>query len=204
MHIRAVIFDFGGVIVRTDDRAPRERLAARLGVTYDQLSSLVFDSESALQATVGKLTTQEHWEALRKELGLSPDDLADLPHEFWSGDFLDHELVDYIRALRPDYKTGLISNAWDDLPGALENIWEIASVFDEIIISAEVGVAKPDPRIYQIALQRLAVAPQQAVFVDDFPANIEGARAVGMHAIHFKNSIQARQELDNLLNSKDN
>jgi epoxide hydrolase-like predicted phosphatase len=203
MHIRAVLFDFGGVIVRTNDRTPRERLAARLGIAYDQLSSLVFDSESALQATLGKITTQEHWEALRNELGLSQDDHANLPLDFWGGDVLDQELVDYIRALRPDYKTSLISNAWDDLRQVLEYTWKISDVFDEIIISAEVGVAKPDPRIYQIALERLAVAPQQAVFVDDFPANIAGARAVGMHAIHFKNSLQARKELDRLLNSKE-
>lgn len=203
MHIRAVLFDFGGVIVRTNDRTPRERLAARLGIAYDQLSSLVFDSESALQATLGKITTQEHWEALRNELGLSQDDHANLPLDFWGGDVLDQELVDYIRALRPDYKTSLISNAWDDLRQVLEYTWKISDVFDEIIISAEVGVAKPDPRIYQIALERLAVAPQQAAFVDDFPANISGARAVGMHAIHFKNSLQARKELDRLLNSKE-
>jgi epoxide hydrolase-like predicted phosphatase len=203
MHIRAVLFDFGGVIVRTNDRTPRERLAARLGIAYDQLSSLVFDSESALQATLGKITTQEHWEALRNELGLSQDDHANLPLDFWGGDVLDQELVDYIRALRPDYKTSLISNAWDDLRQVLEYTWKISDVFDEIIISAEVGVAKPDPRIYQIALERLAVAPQQAVFVDDFPANIAGARAVGTHAIHFKNSLQARKELDRLLNSKE-
>jgi len=203
MQLRAVIFDFGGVIVRTDDRTPRERLAARLGIAYDQLSSLVFDSESALQATLGKITTQEHWEALRNELGLSQDDHANLPLDFWGGDVLDQELVDYIRALRPDYKTSLISNAWDDLRQVLEYTWKIADVFDEIIISAEVSVAKPDPRIYQIALERLAVAPQQAVFVDDFPANIAGARAVGMHALHFKNSLQARKELDRLLNSKE-
>lgn len=203
MQIRAVIFDFGGVIVRTDDRAPRERLAARLGMTYDQLSSLVFDSESALQAALGKLSTQEHWDALRNELGLSPDEPANLPLDFWGGDVLDQELVDYIRALRPDYKTGLISNAWDDLRQVLEYTWKIADMFDEIIISAEVGVAKPNPRIYQIALQRLEVAPQEAVFVDDFPANIAGARALGMHAIHFQNSLQARQELDRLLNSKE-
>jgi len=203
MQLRAVIFDFGGVIVRTDDRTPRERLAARLGIAYDQLSSLVFDSESALQATLGKITTQEHWEALRNELGLSQDNHANLPLDFWGGDVLDQELVDYIRALRPDYKTSLISNAWDDLRQVLEYTWKISDVFDEIIISAEVGVAKPDPRIYQIALERLAVAPQQAAFVDDFPANISGARAVGMHAIHFKNSLQARKELDRLLNSKE-
>ena len=203
MQIRAVLFDFGGVIVRTNDRTPRERLAARLGIAYDQLSSLVFDSESALQATLGKITTQKHWEALRNELGLSQDDHANLPLDFWGGDVLDQELVDYIRALRPDYKTSLISNAWDDLRQVLEYTWKISDVFDEIIISAEVGVAKPDPRIYQIALERLAVAPQQAVFVDDFPANIAGARAVGMHAIHFKNSLQARKELDRLLNSKE-
>ena len=79
------------------------------------------------------------------------------------------------------------------------NEWQIADVFDELIISAEVGVAKPDAGIYELTLERLNVAPSEAVFVDDFPRNIAGAQAVGMKAIHFRDSNQVRAELDRLL-----
>lgn len=203
MAIHAVIFDFGGVIVRTENRAPRQQLAARLGMTYQQLSDLVFDSDSARQAALGEISTQEHWETIRVKLGLSPQEFPAVPLEFWGGDSLDRELMHYIRSLRAKYKTGLLSNAWDDLRGVLENGWKIAAAFDAIVISAEVGVAKPDARVYHIILERLGIAPAEAVFVDDFPENVAGARAVGMRAIRFRNSHQVRADLDQILDSPD-
>jgi epoxide hydrolase-like predicted phosphatase len=199
MTIIAVIFDLGGVLVRTDDRAPREQLAARLNMTYDELSALVYDSQTALQATLGEISSQGHWEAVRTALSLSEEDIRRIPGEFWGGDRLDHELVEYVRGLRPRFKTALLSNAWDDLRIALEQQWSIVNAFDEVIISAEVGLAKPDSRIFHLALERLGVQPEEAVFVDDFLHNVEGARAVGMQAIHFRSSEQARADLEALL-----
>jgi len=200
--IRAVIFDLGGVLVRTEQRAPRQQLAARLGMTYEQLSSLVFDSPSARLAMQGKITPEAHWEAVRAALALSPQEFLVVRNDFWAGDVLDSDLVDTLRALRPRYKTALLSNAWGDLRQALASEWKIADVFDELVISAEVGLLKPDPRIYQLALERLGVAPQEAVFVDDFTENVAGARAVGMHAIHFRDAQQARADLEAVLDGR--
>ena len=199
MAISAVIFDFGGVLVRTEDRAPRQELADSLGMTYQELNDLIFESESARQATVGEISTQEHWEVLRTELGLPADEFPRVPKEFFGGDVLDEALIEYVRALQPHYTTALLSNAWDDLRGVVINEWQIADAFDELIISAEEGVAKPDAGIYELTLERLNVAACEAVFVDDFPRNIAGAQAVGMHAIHFQDSKQVRAELDRLL-----
>ena len=202
MPIRAVIFDLGGVLVRTEDPTPRARLAERLGKSPAELSRIIFDEESARQATLGAITTQEHWETVRWKLGLSPEEFPVVPVEFWGGDTLDKDLVGYIRALRPRYKTALLSNAWDDLRQVLEEYWKIADAFDGIFISAEVGLLKPDPRIYQLALERLGVAPEEAVFVDDFTENVAGARAVGMQAIHFRDSQQARADLEAALDQR--
>lgn len=203
MSIRAVIFDLGGVINRTLDRVPREKLAERAGLSYDALNKLVFDTDTAIQATLGKVTTDQHWNNVRTLLGLPADELSKVEKYFWGGDSIDTELVEYIRQKRLHYKTGLLSNAWDDLRHYLENEWQIADAFDEIIISSEVGVAKPDPRIYNITLERLGVAPQEAIFVDDFPDNVEGALRLGIHAIRFQNTPQAMQEVEALLNSKE-
>ena len=202
MSIRAVIFDLGGVLVRTEERAPRQQLAARLGMTYEQLSSLVFDSPSARLAMQGKIAPEAHWETVRAALALSPQELSVVRSDFWAGDVLDSGLVDTLRALRPRYKTALLSNAWGDLRQALASEWKIADVFDELVISAEVGLLKPAPRIYQLALERLGVAPQEAVFMDDFTENVAGARAVGMHAIHFRDSGQARADLEAVLDGR--
>jgi epoxide hydrolase-like predicted phosphatase len=198
--IHAVIFDLGGVLVRTEDPAPRARLAARLGMSPAELSRTIYDSESAILATRGEITTESHLESLRQALGLTPEDFPAVPTEFWGGDTVDSVLVDYVRSLRPRYKTALLSNAWDNLRRVIEEEWQFTDAFDEIVISAEVGMAKPDRGIYQLALSRLEVEPEAAVFVDDFQENIEGALAVGMQAIRFRSHEQIMEDLGKLLN----
>ncbi len=199
MPIKAVIFDLGGVLVRTEDRGPRMQLAARLGKTYAELGMLVFDSGSSQQAQLGEITSAQHWEQVRKVLNISPTELLEVRGKFWEGDSLDGNLVDYLRGLRPRYKTALLSNAWDDLRQYIEEDWQIEDAFDQMIISAEVGLAKPDARIYQLAISKVGVDPAEAVFVDDFPENVIGAREVGLQAIHFIDPDQALADLQQLL-----
>ena len=199
MGIRAVIFDFGGVLVRTEDRHPRTQLAASLGMTYDELNSLIFDSDSSVRAGLGEIDVADHWEAVRAHLAASPEDLPALRDRFWAGDVLDMPLLGYVRSLRPRYKTALLSNAWGDLRAVLERELKITDAFDVVVISAEVGLAKPDARIFQLIAEQLKVAPQEAVFVDDFLNNVEGARAAGMQAIHFQSAARARADIERLL-----
>lgn len=201
MPLKAVIFDLGGVLVRTQNPEPRQRLAARLGISPGELSRLVFDSNTARQATLGEITTGEHWRAIQDRLGLSAEEFKTIPLEFWGGDQLDIDLVEFLRGLRPRYKTALLSNAWDDLRQVVEEHWRIADAFDEIIISAEVGLAKPDERIYTLTLARLGIQPSEAVFVDDFMGNIEAARRVGMQTILFQSAEQALNELKTVMDS---
>jgi epoxide hydrolase-like predicted phosphatase len=201
MVIRAVIFDLGGVLLRTENRTPRNQLADRLGLTCDELSAVIFDSLSAHQAVKGEITADEHWKAVQKALGIPNDEFTKVPLDFWGGDSLDEKLVNYLRDLQPQYKTALLSNAWDDLRQIIEEEWQIDDAFDEMIISAEVGLAKPDPRIYQKAIAALDVTTSEAVFVDDFVENVEGARALGMQAIQFKDTDQTLSDLNDLLNA---
>lgn len=199
MSIRSVIFDLGGVLVRTEDRTPRTRLAEHLGMTYNELSALIFDSQSAHQAMKGEITAPEHWEAIQEALGVSQDEFVKVKLDFWGGDTLDENLVNYLRDLRPQYKTALLSNAWDDLRQMIKEEWKIDDAFDEMIISAEVGLVKPDPSIYQRIIVELDVMPAEAVFVDDFPENVEAARLQGLQAIQFNDPDQALRDLSQLL-----
>jgi len=198
--IKAVIFDMGGVILRTVDQGSRLRLAERLGVRLYDLYNQVFSSESARLATLGKISAQSHWEQVGAHFNLSPQELPGFLKEFWDGDRLDRALVTFIRSLRGDRRTAMLSNAWDDLRGLVENDWKIGDAFDELVISAEVGLAKPDHRIYQLALDRLGVAAGQALFVDDIDENVDAARWIGMRAIQFRSSGQAIAEVRRYLN----
>jgi epoxide hydrolase-like predicted phosphatase len=198
MSIRAVFFDLGGVIVRTEYQTPRQQLAERLGMEYDDLDRLVFNSETGLKAAVGAITPQQHWEAVMKRLKRPAEEMTAIREEFFAGDIVDRTLVDFIRSLRSKYKTGLISNNWGDLRESLVRE-KFDDAFDYIIISAEVGVAKPDPKIFKIALEKAGVRPNEAVFVDDFYINIEGCEKVGIKGIHFHDTPSTIQQLKLLL-----
>ena len=193
--IKAVIFDLGGVLLRTVDQTPRQRLAERLGVSLYALYDQVFSSESARQATLGKISAQQHWEQVGAHFHLPSQELPSVIQQFWDGDRLDSSLVAFIHSLRPPRLTALLSNAWDNLRGLVENDWHIANAFDDLVISAEVGLAKPDYRIYQLTLDRLGVQASQALFVDDFSENIDGARWMGLRAIQFRSASQAMAEI---------
>lgn len=198
MSIKAVIFDLGGVIVRTEFQAPRERLAERVGLTYEELVMIVFESKSSQEASIGKITEDEHWKYVARALHRPLKEKDILHKEFFDGDIVDLALVAFIRSLRPRYKTGLISNAWDGLRPYMERE-KFADAFDDLTISAEVGVMKPDAAIFQHALKQLGVKPKEAVFVDDFYENITGCEDLGMIGIHFRSSEQALKDLKKML-----
>ena len=139
------------------------------------------------------------WTAIQEKLGLNDEEMDQLKVDFFAGDRMDENLLSFIRQLKGSYKIGMITNAWPDVRYWLEKKWKIADAFDHIVISAEVGLLKPDPEIYLLSLQGLNVKPGEAIFIDDFKENIEGARAVGMQAIHFQNSAEVIVELKEIL-----
>lgn len=197
--IKAVIFDMGGVLLRTEDPAPRTQLAEKFGLTRRQLEALVFQSENAIASEKGLVSGEDHWLSVAGELGLAPAGLPDFIEEYWAGDRIDMELVNFIQSLRPALKTGLLSNAWEGVRSTVSKRYTFLDVFDEIIFSAEVGMRKPDRDIFDLILQKLGVAAGEAVFVDDFFVNIEGAQAAGLRTVHFKEVNQAIKEIQSFI-----
>jgi len=188
----------GGVIIRTEYQAPREHLAERLNLTYEDLYKAVFESETSRKASLGTVSEDEHWSAVTRKLGRPVSEAKTIRDEFFAGDMIDRSLLDFIRSLRPRYATGVISNAWPDMRAYIaENKFEDA--FDSLTISAEVGVMKPQPKIYQLALEHAKVQASEALFVDDTPANIEAANKLGMHGILFLDSQEMLAELKTFL-----
>ncbi len=199
MAIRAVVFDFGGVLIRTEDYRGREKWEARLGLPPRGAEKLVFASEVSVQAQLGQADEAAVWRHVADTLGLGPAELEQFRADFWSGERLDEDLLRFLGDLRPRYRTAILSNAWPNARRLFER-FGLDRVTNLMVISAEEGVAKPDPRIYQILLERLAVAPEEVVFVDDMPENVAAARTLGMHGVHFRTPEQAvaavREHLD--------
>jgi len=198
--IKALIFDFGGVLLRTMSPAPRQRLAARFGLSLDELYHMVFDSRESQLEQMGRLSSGARWQRLAQDLGLeSEEEVHAFQTEFFSADTLDEEMIAYMRRIRSSYKTALLSNAWANLAGLLRTHFRIDDCFDVIVISAVVHLMKPDPAIFYYTLDQLQVAPQEAVFVDDSLPNVEAAAALGIHAIQFTTREEVLQKLQALL-----
>ena len=197
---KAVIWDLGGVILRTENWEPRRRLDEMLGLPDGKLYELVFESDISRKATVGEASNEDIWMWVGEQLGLSNDELTHVREEFWSGDQIDRDIVNFIRTQKDQTSMGLLSNGWPSTRHFLEERWQISDIFDDIIVSAEVGVAKPNLPIYQLALDRLGIEAEQAIFVDDFKENIEGALDVGILGIYFQDPLSALETLKHLLN----
>jgi epoxide hydrolase-like predicted phosphatase len=183
--IQAIVFDIGGVLIRTEDHAPRRRLEEQLGLAPGAAEYILLNSADGLRTQRGEFSEEENWHRIQRELNLSDANLARFRREFWAGDKLDEALVDYIRRLHRRYQTAIISNAMPGLMTLVTGKYPMADAFDVIVGSGDVKVTKPDPAIYHLTLARLGRLPAEAIFIDDSLPNVEGARAVGMHAIHY-------------------
>ncbi len=196
MAIKAVIFDLGGVLVRTEFPEVRQRLEERLGFTPGTLGQMVWGGEDWELAQTGRISYEEYWRRVGAALGFSTEQqIRDFRREYFSGDRVDEELVRLIRELRPCYKIGLLSNAPDRLGIWLDEGWGIRDLFDSIIYSAKAGVTKPDPSIFRLSLAQLGLTPTEALFIDDSSPNIDAALALGMQAIRFTNTKTLKEEL---------
>ena len=197
--MKAVFWDMGGVLLRTEDQSPRRSWEQKLGLEPGQLHDLVFGSEISRAASIGKASEEDIWLRVQQQLTLSDSDLQALRHDFFKNDVMDPVLMDYIRTLGDRYRVGMITNAWPNIRHMLTDIWHTADAFETIIVSAEEGIVKPDPEIYLLALRKLGVSASESIFIDDFIQNIRGAEAVGMHALQFINRDQVLHDLELIL-----
>jgi epoxide hydrolase-like predicted phosphatase len=195
----ALIFDFGGVLMRTIDYTPRHRWDEQLGLPLGSVERVVHGSESWRLAQIGAISPETYWSDVRQQLNLTSEQIRQLAIDFFSGDRLDHALVAYIQQLRAaEHRIALLSN---DSPALLNKLHalEIANLFDPLVISAFIGVMKPDARAYQAVLDRLGIPASQAIFIDDLPRNVAGAQALGITSLHYTTLDRLRRDLDALL-----
>ncbi len=105
-------------------------------------------------------------------------------------------LLNYIRELRPKYKIGLLSNVSSNWIEESFLTTDEAKLFDALILSYEVGMIKPDVDLYKLAARRLSVNPEECIFIDDGPRNVEGAITAGMQGIHYEGVHRLRAAIE--------
>ncbi|TXG78127.1 HAD family phosphatase [Patescibacteria group bacterium] len=188
--IRAILFDCFGVLVGQGFDATWRRA----GGDPDQDRAFIADLLGA--TNVGVISLDEMTVQVCDKLQITPQQWAEVVAET---ERADQGLIDYIRDdLKSSYGVAVVSNA---SAGTLERVLtaEQRAVFDAQVVSAEVGHVKPDPEIYELAARKLGVAPSECVFTDDSLAYCQGAEAVGMQAIQFRDREQFVRDLEAIL-----
>lgn len=198
--IKAIIFDFGGVLLRRRSEEERRYWTERLGLRQGWVDDVLYGGEEWGLVKVGAITNDEFWRRLGPKLGLHTAEEVDrFRQEYYAGERLDQRLVELVRSLRGKYKLAVLSNASGNVDDLLQERFGIRNLFDLVVDSACVGVAKPDRAIYELALEKLGVAPHEAVFIDDLAGNVAAAAALGIHAIHHLSSESTAHQLRALL-----
>ncbi|WP_433326484.1 HAD family hydrolase [Spirillospora sp. CA-294931] len=188
-----IVFDLFGVIARNQTPEAVWRLEQLAGLSGPAFWDAYWGCRPAYDA--GQDSTA-YWAAVAARTGRV---FADVPAlietdlESWTN--VDETMVDLVGRLADrGHRLGLLSNIIADLVPRFEarhGAW--LSRFDTLTYSCEIGVAKPDPRAFEICAERLGVAPTETIFFDDNPANVAAAREVGMRAEVFTSPSQIRE-----------
>jgi putative hydrolase of the HAD superfamily len=195
MSIEAVLFDIGGVLERNPRTGWEQRWADELGMSLGEFERRL--APVRRPGSLGQVTLHGAERRIASVFGLDDAALRRFMDDFWAEYLgtLNEELTGYFGSLRTRYRTGIVSNSFVGAREREQAAYGFEDLCDEIVYSHEVGCMKPDPRIYEIALQRLDVSGDRTVFLDDVQANVDGAVAVGIEAIRFVDTEQAIREL---------
>ncbi|MBA2768508.1 MAG: HAD family phosphatase [Sporichthyaceae bacterium] len=205
MSIKAVVFDIGGVLERVGGLDWTGSWLTRLGLGQHEFEAALAQVDPDGQIEIGRMTEQQYRQRYAEVLALTDDQLDAFMSDMWNwycGE-LDVELMTFADSLRPAYRTAILSNSADGARREEQARYGFADVFDPIIYSHEVGLAKPDPRIYSLTCERMGLEPQEVVLLDDVAANVEGAHEIGMHAVLWKDMPESIAAVRALLEDRD-
>ena len=196
-RLAGLICDWGGVMTTSLFDSFRAFCAAE-GLDEDALREAFSRNPEARELLIsleeGRLEEAQFERALAAHLGVGSDGLID---RMFAGAQLDQAMVTAVRAARAaGIVTGLVSNSWGTRRYPTELL---AELFDGVAISGDVGIRKPAPEIYRLGAERIGLAPEACVFVDDLPFNLDPARALGMTTVHHVDAVTTVPELERLL-----
>jgi putative hydrolase of the HAD superfamily len=197
--VRNVIFDFGGVLVSW---RPQEIIDAFYAdpALRDALRTHVFQHDDWLEMDRGTVDESTVIDRFAARMGRPRSEMAALFDHVRAALTPIEPTVMLLNELRDrGYTLFGLSNMSEPVFAHLQSSYEFFGLFDGIVVSARVKLAKPEPAIYEHLRDRFAIDFAESVFIDDLPRNVEAARQLGLAAIQFETTAQVRRELEALL-----
>jgi putative hydrolase of the HAD superfamily len=195
---RAVISDLGKVVLCFDNRIFYRKMTAYCSLSIEDIRHVVHKSLEFVELfDLGRLTPGEFYERVIAKLGaqVGYDDFMAAYVDVFS---VNPPVLEIMQKLRNKYRLVLVSNVDIVRFGFIRTKFPEIMMFDDYVLSYEVGVMKPDPKIYRVALEKAGTEPAESVFIDDMEENVEGARALGLPAIHYRPGTDLGMELRSL------
>ena len=194
--IRALIFDYGGVISQPQNLDSFQEILLMLGIDENNFREIYYAHRKNYDN--GQLSGQEYWLKILQSLGLEAlestiNNLIQADVKSWTQ--INNAMIRFIEARRAEVeKLAIISNMIRDTLAYMKSHFAWLKIFDDQIYSCELGINKPDIRIFEYCLNSLNVSAHDCLFVDDSEKNVFGAMKSGMHVIHYKSFTQFSQE----------
>jgi putative hydrolase of the HAD superfamily len=173
---KAILIDIGGVLIPGYLPAAAAEWGDRLGISPQEFLAALFGGSDD-QVLTGRVSEPQWWAVVAGRLRAGPGLMAELQEDLASREVWDNALVAHLRRLRGRARTAVVSNAWPGTRARMSRAGML-DIAEEIVLSCEIGYAKPDPRSYLAALQRLAVRPAHALFIDDTPGHVTAAESL--------------------------
>ena len=197
MGLSAVVFDYGMVLTGPPDPTAYSALLRITGLTSARLDSVYWANRHAYDE--GKLTGSAFWEKIVREAGLDLGPSAIEELNLWDARMWTTQ-NDAMLAWQQQLKqrgilTAILSNMGDNVLANMKREFDWLSRFDVLVWSYQLGMAKPDPAIYRYVLKELGTRPEETLFIDDKPLNVESADALGMQALVFTTVERLRANL---------
>jgi glucose-1-phosphatase len=193
--IEVIYFDLGKVIVDFDhSRAARELLKVT-PLSLEEAMAVLMDGELVSEYETGRLSSQEHYREVCRRLQMEVS--MEKFRELWGSMFLPEPLLSerFLQALKKHYRLMLLSNTNEIHFDFLIEHYPMLKVIEERLLSYQAGCMKPQARIFELAIDKACVAPENIFFTDDRPENIEAANRVGIQALMFRSEAQLKRDM---------
>lgn len=191
--IKAIIFDFAGVVATEGVESAIKRFW-KIVPLWKLPVLLLFALFYLPKIEKGEITEVVAWRKSHWFLGKKTN-IFELRDKILAHFILNQELIKEIKKLKPQYKIAMLTNNIEEWMDHFENEFFLSKIFNPILNSAEVGLRKPNPKIFQLLLRQLNQKPAECLFVDDHKRNLWFAKSLGFKTIHFKNNRQFLTEL---------
>jgi glucose-1-phosphatase len=193
--IEVVYFDLGKVIVDFDHSRAAQELLKVTPLSLKEAMAVLSDCELVSEYETGRLSSQEHYRKVCRRLQMEVS--IEKFRELWGSMFLPEPLLSesFLLALKKHYRLMLLSNTNEIHFDFVTQHYPILRLIEGRLLSYQAGCMKPEARIFELAIQKAGVAPENIFFTDDRTENVEAAQRAGIQALLFRSETQLKRDM---------